>query len=128
MLRLIYESWDLVSVNFAKSNFFREIWRISLITISHDTLKLSRTFALPGIVLRSYFHVPYNKTFTTPFYGKDSTASRLHSHCEEIVYFFPLSQPWSHPVVLSMGHLDFESGALSTRPLLHKTITLKLLL
>ena len=33
-LPVIYKLLDLASVNFAKSNFFREIWRISLITIS----------------------------------------------------------------------------------------------
>ena len=31
-----------------------------------------------------------------------------------------LSQPWSHPMVLSMGPLNWESSALTTRPLLHK--------
>ena len=30
-----------------------------------------------------------------------------------------LSQPWSHPVVLNTGPLDWESSALTTRPLLH---------
>ena len=30
-----------------------------------------------------------------------------------------LSQPWSHPVVLSTEPLDWESGALTTRSLLH---------
>ena len=29
-----------------------------------------------------------------------------------------LSRPWSHPVVLIMGPLDWESSALTTRPLL----------
>ena len=29
-----------------------------------------------------------------------------------------LSQPWSHPVVLNMGPLVWESSALTTRPLL----------
>ena len=57
-----------------------------------------------------------------------------YSHFEEAVYFLPLcfqkfyrprkderlSQPWSHPVVLSMGPLNWESSALTTRPLLHK--------
>ena len=63
-----------------------------------------------------------------PFYGWGSTA--------EAVYFLPqvprnfwysfyqprkgerLSRPWSHPVVLNMGPLDWESSALTTRPLL----------
>ena len=31
-----------------------------------------------------------------------------------------LSRPWSHPVVLNMWPLDWESSALTTRPLLHK--------
>ena len=30
-----------------------------------------------------------------------------------------LSRPWSHPVVLNTGPLDWESSALTTRPLLH---------
>ena len=33
-----------------------------------------------------------------------------------------LSRPWSHPVVLSMGPLDWESSALTTWPLLHKDL------
>ena len=73
-----------------------------------------------------------------PFYEWGSTASRLQSHFEEAVYFLPLSsrnslysfdsprrherlsRPWSHPVVLNMHPLDWESSALNTRPLLHK--------
>ena len=31
-----------------------------------------------------------------------------------------LSQPWSHPVLLNTGHVDWESSALTTRPLFHK--------
>ena len=31
-----------------------------------------------------------------------------------------LSRPWSHPVVLSTTHLDWEFSTLTTRPLLHK--------
>ena len=31
-----------------------------------------------------------------------------------------LSRPWSHPVVLNTGPLDWESSALTTWPLLHK--------
>ena len=30
-----------------------------------------------------------------------------------------LSRPWSHPVVFNMGPLEWESSALTTRPLLH---------
>ena len=33
-----------------------------------------------------------------------------------------LSRPWNHPVVLNMGPLDWESSALTTRPLLHNTV------
>ena len=33
-----------------------------------------------------------------------------------------LSRPWSHPVVLNTGPLDWESSALTTWPLLHKRI------
>ena len=32
-----------------------------------------------------------------------------------------LSQPWSHPVVLNTGLLDWKSSALTTRPLLHSS-------
>ena len=32
-----------------------------------------------------------------------------------------LSRPWSHPVVLNAGPLDWQSSALTTRPLLHIT-------
>ena len=37
-----------------------------------------------------------------------------------------LSRPWSHPVVLSTGPLDWQSSALTTRPLLHCSITQKM--
>ena len=33
-----------------------------------------------------------------------------------------LSRPWSHPVVLNTGPLDWESSTLTTRPLLHKCL------
>ena len=33
-----------------------------------------------------------------------------------------LSWPWSHPVVLNTGSLDWESSALTTRPLLHTRV------
>ena len=29
-----------------------------------------------------------------------------------------LSRPWSYPVILNTGHLDWESSALTTRPLI----------
>ena len=65
-----------------------------------------------------------------------------YSHFEEVVYFYHsvprnswysfyrprknerLSRPWSHPLVLDTGHLDWESSALTTRPLLHELISL----
>ena len=73
------------------------------------------------------------KNFMNPFYGCGSTVSRLQSHYKEIVYFLPvssqkflvliwstseewkgeLSQPWSHPVVLNTGPLDWESSTLT---------------
>ena len=51
-----------------------------------------------------------------------------YSHFEEAVYFITLSsqkflvlifqpQPWSHPMVLTMRLLDWESSTLTTRPL-----------
>ena len=73
-----------------------------------------------------------------PFYGWDSTASRLQplrggsllftiQLPRNFWYSFnppwndeSLSRPWNHPVVLNTGSLDWETRALSTRPLLHK--------
>ena len=64
---------------------------------------------------------------------KGSTALRLQSHYEETVCFFATkfpeipgthlinlermkdSRPWSHPVVLNMEPLDWESSALTTQ-------------
>ena len=61
-----------------------------------------------------------------------------YSHFEEAVYFLPLSsqifwyslyrprkderlsRPWSHPMVLNTGLLDWESSALTTTPLHQK--------
>ena len=73
------------------------------------------------------------------FYGWGSTASRLdratlrrqftfyHQVPRDSWYSFyrpqkdeRLSRPWSHPVVLNTGLLDWESSVLTTRPLLHK--------
>ena len=68
-----------------------------------------------------------------PFYGWGSTASRLEPirggsllftkvpRIPWYSFYRPqkderLSQPWSHPVVLSTGPLDWESSALTTRP------------
>ena len=76
------------------------------------------------------------KNFMAPFYGWDSTASRLEPLWGGSLLFtttFPevpgthfidlrderLSRPCSHPVVLNTGPLDWESCALTTRPLLH---------
>ena len=77
-----------------------------------------------------------------PFYGWVSTASRLEplrggsllftTKFPEIWYSFyrprkdeRLSRPWSHPVVLSAGPLDWESGALTTRPYTFNVCTFK---
>ena len=71
-----------------------------------------------------------------PFYGWGSTASRLEPLQGGSLLFttkFPevpgthqprederLSRPWSHPAVLNTGPLDWESSALTTRPLLYE--------
>ena len=81
------------------------------------------------------------KNFMAPFYGWSSTASRLHTATSRRQFTFyhsvpwnswysfyrpqkdeRLSWPWSHPLVLNTGSLDWESSALTTRPLLHKKI------
>ena len=39
-----------------------------------------------------------------------------------------LSRPWSHPVVLNTGPLDWESSTLTTRPILWSTLSYRKLL
>ena len=73
------------------------------------------------------------KNFMAPFYGWGSTASRLEplrggslllplsSQNSRYSFYQPrkderLSRPWSHPVVLNTGPLDWESSALTARP------------
>ena len=56
-----------------------------------------------------------------PFYGWGSTASRLEPLRGGSLLFttkFPerLSRPWSHPVDLNTGPLEWESSDLTTRP------------
>ena len=66
-----------------------------------------------------------------PFYGWGSIASKLvllRGRSLLVTTKFPelsgtnsikrLSGPWSQPVVLNRGPLDWESSALTTRPLL----------
>ena len=55
------------------------------------------------------------KKFYGSFYGKGSTASRLHSHSEEIVYFSPQSLNLAQNLKLQ----DWESSVLKTRPLFY---------
>ena len=74
-----------------------------------------------------------------PFYGWGLTASRLQPLREGInflqkvptnpwhSFYRPrkderLSRLWSNPVVLNTGPLDWESRALTTRPLLKKIL------
>ena len=76
----------------------------------------------------------------TPLYGWGSTASRLEplrggsflftTKFQEIpgTHYQPqkderLSWPWSHPVVLNTGPMDWESSILNTRPLENKPQT-----
>ena len=82
------------------------------------------------------------KNFMAPFYGWGSTASRLEPLRRGSFLFYHyvprsswysfyrprederLSQPWGHPVVLNTGPLDWESSALTTRPLVDTVGTL----
>ena len=74
------------------------------------------------------------------FYVWGSTASMLQSHYEEAIYFLPLnsqkflaldwsrkneklSRPWSHPMALNKGPLDWEFSTLTTSLLLHNRNT-----
>ena len=52
-----------------------------------------------------------------PFYGWRSTATRLEPEIPSNSWY-SFYQPWSHPVVLNMGPLDWESSTLTTRLLL----------
>ena len=75
--------------------------------------------------IKMMFFFKKNKPYC-PFYGWGSTAPRLQSPFEEVVprnswysFYRPrkderLSWPWSHPVVLNPGPLDWESSALIT--------------
>ena len=80
-----------------------------------------------------------NPNFMAPFYGRGSTASRLEPVRGGSLLFTTkvprnswysfyrplkderLSRPWSHPLVLNTKPLDWESSALTTRPLLLTT-------
>ena len=74
-------------------------------------------------------------------FGWGWTASRLHSHYEEAVYFLPLiarnswysfdwpqkderwNWPWSYSLILKLGPLDWESSTITTTPLRSPFIT-----
>ena len=103
------------------------------LSVSHIFIHITRQFThsqLFGYIWISFF----KKNFTAPFYGWGSTASRLEPIQGGSLLFttkFPeipgafwpqkderLSQPWSHPVVLNTGTLDWESSTLTTRPML----------
>ena len=55
-------------------------------------------------VIYIYIYI-LTKSFIAPFYGWGSIAS---------------IEPWGHSVVLNMGHLDWESSALTSRTLKSK--------
>ena len=104
-------------------------------------------FFIQIISLTTYFFLSFHVLFYTciqNLYGhflwmgfNCLKATGLQSHFEETLYFLPfssqdllvlvestsggwrLSQPWSYPVVLNLGPLDWESTAITTRPLLH---------
>ena len=78
------------------------------------------------------------KNLMAPFFMDGVQLPQGYNHFEEAVYFLPfssqkflvlilstleewkLSRPWSHPVVLNTGPLDWEFSALTTRLLLHE--------
>ena len=80
------------------------------------------------------FHLKRTKNFTAPFYGWGSTASWLEPLWGGSLLFTTkspeifgtdfyrlrkderLSRPWSYLVVLSMGPMNWESSALTSRP------------
>ena len=86
----------------------------------------------------------YNIHFMPPFYGCGSTGLKAKEPLQgKSSLFFPrsswysfyrprkderLSWLWSHPEVLNLGLLDWESSSLTTTPLLHKSALVYLLL
>ena len=78
----------------------------------------------------------YNIHFMPPFYGCGSTGLKAKEPLQgKSSLFFPrsswysfyrprkderLSWLWSHPEVLNLGPLDWESSSLTATPLLHK--------
>ena len=87
---------------------------------------------------RKHLHI---KNFMAPFFmdgvqlpqGYTATSRRqftfYHSVPRNFWYSFyrprkdeRLGQPWSHPVVLNTGPLDWQSSTLITRSLLHKLL------
>ena len=86
----------------------------------------------------------YNIHFMPPFYGCGSTGLKAKEPLQgKSSLFFPrsswysfyrprkderLSWLWSHPEVLNLGPLDWESSSLTTTPLLHKSALVYLLL
>ena len=88
-------------------------------------------------IIISPFHTNIKKKKTLWLFVMDGVQlSQGYSHYKETVYFLPLSPmkswysfdwpwkderqswPWSHPVVLNPGPLDWEFSTLTTRPLL----------
>ena len=45
------------------------------------------------------------------------------SHFSQISDEERVSRPWSHPVVLNMGPLDWESSALITKPVIYNQLS-----
>ena len=85
-------------------------------------------------MLKTYCFYVFFKNFMAPFYEWGSNVSRLQSHCEETIYFLPLSlqeflvlilstsEEWKTesnlepPSGFELGTPSRESSALTTRP------------
>ena len=87
------------------------------------------------IVAWLYIAIKKEKKLYGPFYGWGSRLKGKATSRRQFTFFFyvprnsyysfyrpwkdeRLSQSWSHPMVLNTGPLDWESSALTTRPLL----------
>ena len=92
------------------------------------------SFHLKGILARKTIKIcndvnlfSCRKLKKGPFFTSTRQFTFYHSVPRNSWYTFyrprkdeKLSRPWSHPVVLNTGPLDWESSALTTRPLLQK--------
>ena len=101
--------WKDKRTAFSKNNKFTMYWikkKKTLWPLFIDGVQLPQARATSRRQFTFYHKVPRNPLYSFYQPWKDEQ----------------LSQPWSHPVVLSTGPLDWEFSALTTRSLLLKEL------